>query len=40
MEQKTQKNYTSAPLENIDLEQRVQKRLSDVSSFINSLKNI
>ena len=42
MEQKTDKLYPSAPLENKndDLERRIQKRLSDVNSFNNLINNI
>ena len=41
MEQKCDKLYPSAPLlENIDLEKRLEKRLNDVSSFINHINNI
>ena len=42
MDQKCDILYTSAPLENIndDLEQRIEKRLSDVSSFNNHINNI
>ena len=37
MEQKTDRLYPSAPLENIDLEQRLEKKLNDVNSFINRI---
>ena len=42
MEAKTDRLYTSAPLEikNDDLERRMEKRLSDVNSFNNSINNI
>ena len=40
MEQKYDRFYPSAPLENIDLEQRLEKKLNDVNSFNNSFKNI
>ena len=42
MEQKTDRLYPYAPLENKidDLERRIEKRLSDVNSFNNSKNNI
>ena len=41
MEQKTDRLYPFAPLEkNIDLEQRLDKKLNDVNSFNNSVCNI
>ena len=42
MEQKCNRLYPSAPLENKNdgLEQRIEKRLSDVNSFNNSINNI
>ena len=40
MEQKTQKLYPSAPLENFDFEQRLEKKLNDVNNFINHISNI
>ena len=42
MEQKCDRLYPSAPLENKndDLEQKIEKRLSDVNSFNNSINNI
>ena len=40
MEQKTDRLYPSAPLENINLEQRLEKRLSDINSFNNHINNI
>ena len=40
MEQKSDRLYPSAPLENIDLEQRLQKKINDVNSFKNSINNI
>ena len=39
MDQKCDRLYSSAPLENIDLEQRL-KKLNDVSSFNNHINNI
>ena len=41
MEQKCDRFHPSAPLiENIDLEQRLEKKLNDVNSFNNSINNI
>ena len=41
MEAKTDKLYPSAPLlENVDLEQRLEKEINDVNSFINHINNI
>ena len=41
MEQKTKRIYPSAPLlENLDLEQRLEKKSNDVNSFINHINNI
>ena len=41
MDQKCDKLYPSAPLlENIDLEKRLEKKINDVSSFNNHIKNI
>ena len=41
MEQKTDRLYPFPPLEkNIDLEQRLDKKLNDVNSFNNSVNNI
>ena len=41
MEAKTDKLYPSAPLlENIDLEKRLEKKIGDVNSFNNHIKNI
>ena len=40
MEQKCDRLYPSAPLENNDLEQRLEKKLNDVNSFNNSINNI
>ena len=40
MEQKTDRLYPSIPLENIDLEQRLEKKLNEVNSFKNSINNI
>ena len=40
MDQKTVRLYPGAPLENIDLEQRLEKKLNYVNSFNNSINNI
>ena len=41
METKTERLYPSAPLlENIDLEKRLEKKINDVNSFNNYVKNI
>ena len=40
MEQKCDRLYPPAPLENIDLEQRLEKKMNDVNSFDNSINNI
>ena len=40
MDQKCDKLYPSAPLEKIDLEQRLEKKLNDVNSFNNHIINI
>ena len=40
MEAKTDRLYPSAPLQNIDLEQRLEKKLNNVNSFNNSINNI
>ena len=40
MEAKTDRLYPSAPLENIDVEQRLKKKLNDVNSFNNHINNI
>ena len=41
MEQKTDKLYPSAPLEeDIDLETKITKKINDVNSFNNSINNI
>ena len=40
MEQKSERLYPSATLENIDLEQRIEKKLNDVNSFNNHISNI
>ena len=40
MEQKTHRLYPSAPLENRDLEQRLEKKLNDVNNFNNSVNKI
>ena len=37
---KCEKLYPSPPLENIDLERRLEKKLNDVNSFNNSVNNI
>ena len=37
MEQKCDRLYSSAPLENNDLEQRSKKKINDVNSFKNSI---
>ena len=39
MEQNPDRLYPTAPLENKELEQRLEKKLSDVNSFINSINN-
>ena len=39
MDQKCDRLYPSAPLENTDLEQRLEKKLNDVNSFNNSINN-
>ena len=39
MEQKTDRIYPSAQLENIDLEQGVEKKFNDVNSFNVSINN-
>ena len=39
MEQRTEKLYPSAPLANVDLEQRLEKKFENVNSFINSFIN-
>ena len=39
MEQKTDRLYSSAPLENFDLEQGL-KKINDVNSFNNHISNI
>ena len=39
MDQKTDSLYPSAPLENIDLEQRFQKKINDANSFNNHINN-
>ena len=39
MEQKTEKLYPSALLEKYDFEQRLEKKLNDVNSFTNHIKN-
>ena len=40
MEQKCDRLYPSAPLENIDLEQRLERKINDVNSFNNHFSNI
>ena len=40
MDQKCDRIYPSAPLENNDLEQRLEKKLNDVNSFNNHISNI
>ena len=40
MEPKCDKLYPSAPLENIDLEKRLEKKINDVNSFNNHINNI
>ena len=40
MQAKTERLYPTAPLENIDLEQRLEKKLNDVNSLNNSINNI
>ena len=40
MEQKTDRLYPSAILENTDLEQRLGKKINDVNSFNNHINNI
>ena len=40
MEQKTDRLYPSAPLENIDLEQRLERKINDVNSLNNHINNI
>ena len=40
MEAKTDRLYPSAPLENIDLEQRLEEKINDVNSFNNHINNI
>ena len=43
MDRKCDRLYPSAPLENIDLEQRLKKKTKDVNSFnnhINSIKDV
>ena len=39
MEQKADRLHTSAPLEKIDKEQRIEKKLNDVNSLDNSINN-
>ena len=40
MEQKCDRLYPSASLENIDLEKRLEKKINDVNSFNNHVNNI
>ena len=40
MDQKCDRLYPSAPLENIDLEQKLAKKINDVNSFNNNFNNI
>ena len=40
MEAKTDRLYPSATLENIDLEQRLEKKNNDVNSFNNHINNV
>ena len=40
MDQKTNRLYPSAPSENIDLEQGLEKKINDVNSFNNSINNV
>ena len=40
MDQKTDRLYPGAPLENIDLEQRLEETINDVNSFNNHINNI
>ena len=40
MDQKCDRLYPSAPLENIGLEQRLEKKINDVNSFNNHINNI
>ena len=40
MKQKTDRLYASAPLENFDLEQRLERKLNDVTSFKNHINNV
>ena len=40
MEGKTDRLYSSTPLEKIDLEQRLEKKINDVNSFNSSTNNI
>ena len=40
MHRKCDRLYPSAPLEIIDLEQRLEKKINDVNSFNNHINNI
>ena len=39
MEQKCDRFYPTAPLQNIDLEQRLEKKINDVNSFNHHVNN-
>ena len=40
MEQKCDRSYPTAPLENIGSEQRLENKIKDVNSFNNHINNI
>ena len=40
MDQKCDRLYPSAPLENFELEQRLEKKLNDVNTFNNHINNV
>ena len=40
MDQKCDRLYPSAPLQQDNLEQRLEKKINDVNSFINHINNI
>ena len=40
MDQKCDRLYPSAPFENIDLEEKLEKKVNDINSFNNSVNNI
>ena len=40
MDQKCDRFYPSAPLQQDNLEQRLEKKINDVNSFINHINNI